>query len=169
MTDYLIPLLIAGIVLYAAVRKVNVFESFLSGAKEGISTAFDLLPTLLCITACIGMFKASGGLDLLVSFLMIPAKWLHFPAEVLPLALLRPISGSGSLVLFESILKEYGADSYIGKVASVLQSSSETTFYTLSVYYAASSAKKTGKTLTASLVGDIVCFLCSAVWVSLIC
>ncbi len=169
MTDYIIPFLIAGIVLYGMIRKVNVFESFLKGAKEGISTAFGLLPTLICITACIGMFKASGGLDVLVSFLLRPAALLDFPAEVLPLALIRPISGSGALVLFESILTEFGPDSKTGKVASVLQGSSETTFYTLSVYYAASSAKKTGKTLAASLVGDVTCFLCSACWVSLIC
>ncbi len=169
MTDYIIPFCIAGIVLYGVFRKVNVFDSFLSGAREGISTAFGLLPTLLCITACIGMFKASGGLDVLVSFFTLPANRLHFPAEVLPLAFLRPISGSGALVLFEDILKTFGPDSQIGKVASVLQGSSETTFYTISVYYAASAAKKTGKTLCASLTGDIVCFLCSALWVSLIC
>lgn len=169
MTNYIIPFLIAAIVLYGALHRTDPFGSFINGAKEGISSAFSLMPTLIGITVCIGMFKASGGLDILVKLLLLPAKILHFPAEVLPLALLRPISGSGALVIFENILKTYGPDSYIGKVASVLQGSSETTFYTITVYYAASSVKKTGCTLGASLMGDIVCFLCSALWVTLVC
>lgn len=169
ITNTIIPFCIAAIVLYGITKKVPVFQSFVAGAKEGVSSAFSLLPTLIGITACIRMFEASGGLDLLVQLLSDPAKLLHFPAEVLPLALLRPISGSGSLVVFENILKTFSPDSYIGKVASVLQGSSETTFYTISVYYAASSVKKTGHTLICSLAGDVSCFLFSALWVTLLC
>lgn len=169
MTNYIIPAFIAAILLYGVFHKINVFDCFISGAKEGISSAFSLLPTLIGVTVCIGMFKASGGLDCLTNLLLLPAQLLHFPSEVLPLALLRPISGSGALVIFENILKNYHPDSYIGKVASVLQGSSETTFYTISVYYAATSVKKTKTTLPCSLIGDITCFLCSAIWVTLFC
>lgn len=169
MTNYIIPACIAAIILYGAIRKVNVFDSFLKGAGEGISSAFSLLPTLIGITACIRMFIASGGLSILTGLLTPLAKMLHYPVPVLPLALLRPISGSGALVVFEQILKNFSPDSYIGKVASVLQGSSETTFYTISVYYAASSVKKTGRTLPCSFAGDIVCLICSSLWVRLLC
>ncbi len=168
MTDYLIPVWIVFILIYGMCKKVNVFSSFLSGAKEGISTAFGLLPTLIAITVCIGMLKASGGLDLIAGLLSFPAKLLSFPKEVLPLALLRPISGSGALVIYENILKSFGPDSEIGQISSVLLGSSETTFYTMTVYYAAVSVKKTKYTLGCSLAGDITCFLCSALWVRLL-
>lgn len=169
MTAYLIPFLLCIIVLYGKYRNIPVFACFLSGAKEGISTAFSLMPTLVGITACIGMAEASGGLDLFVSWLTPLADVLHFPSEVLPLALIRPISGSGSLVLFEKLLTEFHPDSKIGKVASVLQSSSETTFYTISVYYAATSVKKTKATIPCALLGDVACFLFSTLWVTLLC
>ncbi len=168
MTSYIIPFVIVLIILYGVWKKIPVFDSFVSGAKQGVQTAFSLLPTLIGITACIGMFKASGGLDALVRCLTPVVSWLHLPAEVLPLALIRPISGSGALVIFEDLLKDFHPDSYIGKVASVLQGSSETTFYTLTVYYAASSVKKTGKTIPCCLAGDIACFIFSALWVTLL-
>ena len=169
MSQYVIPFCIAGIVLYGYLHKVSVFQSFVLGASEGIQTAFSLLPTLIGITVCIRMFEASGGLELLVKIFSYPAKWISIPPEILPLAFMRPISGSGSLVIFEQILKSFSPDSHIGKVASVLQSSSETTFYTISVYYAATSVKKTGKALACSLCGDLACFIFSAFWVRILC
>ena len=169
MTAYLTPLLLTVILLYGCCKKLPVFSIFLTGAKEGITSAFALMPTLIAVTVCIGMFKASGGLELLVNLLAPIASALGTPFEVLPLALIRPISGSGSLVIFEQLLAEYHPDSYIGKIASVLQSSSETTFYTVSVYYAATAVKKSKATLPCSLIGDISVFLFSTLWVNLLC
>jgi spore maturation protein B len=123
---------------------------------------------LIAITTCIGMIKASGGLELLVSVMAYPAKLLHLPAELLPLALLRPISGSGALVIYEDLLQSFGPDSQIGKIASVLLGSSETTFYTMTVYYASVSIRKTKYTLPCSLLGDLSCFLFSVLWINLL-
>ena len=169
MTAYLIPLMLTVILLYGCYKKIHVFSVFLDGAKEGISSAFSLMPTLIAVTVCIGMFKASGGLELLVGWLSPITAVMGIPSEILPLALLRPVSGSGALVIFEQLLAEYHPDSYIGKVASVLQSSTETTFYTISVYYAATAVKKSKATLPCSLIGDLFCFLFSALWVNLLC
>lgn len=169
MTAYLIPALLCAIVLYGIYRKIPVFTSFLTGAKEGISSAISLLPTLIAITSCIGMFKASGGLEQMVRLLTPLSDLLHIPSEILPLALIRPISGSGSLVILRDLLSEFHPDSKIGKVASVLQSSSETTFYTISVYYAATSVKRTKATIPSSLCGDLACLLFSILWVTLLC
>ena len=165
---YVVPVVIFAIILCGIVKKQNVFDLFLCGAKEGITIALNILPALVGLMMAIEMFKASGALDLIVAALAPVGKALHFPSEVVPLALMRPISGSGSLSVFEGILKKYGADSYIGRVASVLQGSTETTFYTVAIYYGSVGISKTRHTLPAALSADFIGFVMSIVSVRLI-
>lgn len=168
MNDLMIPLVLCGILVYGIYKGVDVFAVFLDGAKEGLGAAVNILPSLVALMTCVGMFKASGALDLLVRLFDPIAKYLLLPGEVVPLAILRPISGSGAMVIFNDILATYGPDSFIGRVASVMEGSSETTFYTIAVYYGAIKVTKTRHTLPASLTADLVGFVMSAVMVRVI-
>lgn len=163
LVDFLIPSVIAGILFYGIYKRVNVFEVFLEGAKEGLQIAAGILPALIALMTCVGMFKASGALDVLTDLLSPLTDLIGAPREVIPLALLRPISGSGSLAVFETILRSYGPDSFIGRVASVMQGSTETTFYTIAVYYSAAGITKTRHTLGCALSADVIGFIMSTV------
>jgi spore maturation protein B len=166
--SYVIPLVIVIIIFTGLLKGENVFDLFMSGAKDGITTAFNILPALVGLMTAIAMFKASGALDLIVNALAPLGKLLHFPSEVVPLALMRPISGSGSLSIFEHIMKTYGADSFIGRVASVMQGSTETTFYTIAIYYGSVNIKKTRHTIPAALSAEFVGFVMSVLAVKLL-
>ena len=168
MTDYIIPAIIVFIVVYALIKGVPVFDVFISGAQEGFGTAASVLPALIGLMTAIGMFKASGALDMLTAAIRPLAQMVHIPPEVVPLAIVRPISGSGALAVFQDILKSYGPDSLIGQVASVMQGSTETTFYTIAVYYGVTKVQRTRHTLASSLVGDVTGFFMSALTVQLI-
>ena len=165
---YVVPVVIFVIVLCGIIKKQNVFDLFMVGAKEGITIALSILPALVGLMMAIEMFKASGALDLIVTTLAPVGRALHFPSEIVPLALMRPISGSGSLSVYEGILKTYGADTYIGRVASVLQGSTETTFYTVAIYYGSVGVTKTRHTLPAALSADFIGFVMSIISVRLI-
>lgn len=167
MTDFIIPAVIVFIIVYALIRGVKVFDVFVAGAKEGFGTAATVLPALIGLMTAIGMFKASGALDMLTAALRPIANLAQVPPEVVPLAIVRPISGSGALAVFQDILKSYGPDSLIGQVASVMQGSTETTFYTIAVYYGVTKVSRTRHTLVSSLTGDLTGFLMSAVTVQL--
>ena len=160
--DWAIPSVIFLILMAGWLRGVNVFDCFLAGAREGISTAFDILPSLVALVLSIGIFRASGALDLLTTAISPAARLLLIPREVVPLALLRPVSGSGALVIFQDLLAQFGPDSMIGRIASVMEGSTETTFYTIAVYYGAASIQKTRHTLPAALFADLTGFLMSA-------
>lgn len=168
MTDYIIPAIIVFIVVYALIKGVPVFDVFISGAKEGFGTATSVLLALIGLMTAIGMFKASGALDMLTAAIRPLAQMVHIPPEVVPLAIVRPISGSGALAVFQDILKSYGPDSLIGQVASVMQGSTETTFYTIAVYYGVTKVQCTRHTLASSLIGDVTGFFMSALTVQLI-
>lgn len=167
ISSLIIPGTIAFILCFGLIKKVNVFDAFLSGAKEGISTSIQIMPALIALMTCVGMFKASGALDILSDFLAPAAGAVSIPKEVIPLALLRPISGSGSLVIFEDILSSHGADSIIGRIASVLQGSTETTFYTIAVYFSAAKVYETRYTLFCALAADLTGFIMSSICVHL--
>lgn len=162
MTAYIIPLVIVFILGYGLFKGVNVFDEFLVGAKEGIGTAVKIIPALIALLTCVGMFKVSGGLDVLTYAISPLTNLFHIPKEVIPLALLRPISGSGALCIYQDILAIHGANSMIGRIASVLMGSTETTFYTIAVYYGACSIKKTGYTVPAALLADFTGFILSS-------
>ena len=167
MTSYIIPIVILLILGYGLWKGVDVFDVFLSGAKEGLRTSVGILPALIALMTCVGMFKASGGLDVLTHALSPVLAALGLPEELLPLALLRPISGSGALVIFEDVLRGFGGDSEVGRMASVMMGSTETTFYTIAVYYGAARIRRTRHTLVCSLSGDLTGFLLSAVAIRL--
>ncbi|MGI5966446.1 MAG: spore maturation protein [Anaerotruncus rubiinfantis] len=163
----MVPLTVAGIIGYAFVKGVPVFETFVEGAKEGLEVAVNILPALVGLITAVGMFKVSGGLDLLTWALEPFGRLLGLPREVLPLALLRPVSGSGALVIFNDLISTYGPDSLIGRVASVMQGSTETTFYTIALYYGAAGIKNTRHTVPAALSADLTGFIMSAFMVRL--
>ena len=166
-TDLIIPVVLSFILLYGVFKKVNVFDTFVEGAKDGIGTAVRILPPLVALMTAVGMFKASGALDILTFSLEPMLKVIGVPPEVVPLALLRPVSGSGAMVFFDDILKNYGPDSFVGKVASVLQGSTETTFYTIAVYYGSVGIKKTRHTVPSAMTADIAGLLLSVLTVRL--
>lgn len=165
---WMVPLAIAGIVGFGLLRGVKVFDLFVEGAKEGLTTAVNILPALVALVVAVGMFKASGGLDLL-SFALEPiGKLLGLSREVIPLSLIRPISGSGAMAIFNDILRSHGPDSLAGRIASVMMGSTETTFYTIAVYYGAAGIKNTRHTIPAALSADISGFFLSALAVKLL-
>lgn len=167
LTDFIIPLIAAGVMVYGVVRKTDVFAEFTAGVKEGLHTVYDIFPALFCLVLTIAVFRASGGMELISGLVSPILSAVGFPAECAPLALLRPFSGSGGIAVFEDILTEYGADSTAGRVASVIIGSSETTFYTLSVYFAATKAKKTRYALPSALCGDIAGMILSMIAVGI--
>jgi len=167
-SNYMIPATLAGILAFGLYKKVDVFSVFLEGAKEGLKTAVNIAPALIALMTCVGMFKVSGALDIVVWVFSPLANLLNLPQEVLPLAILRPISGSGALVIYNDLLSTHGPDSFIGRVASVMEGSSDTTFYTIAVYFGAVKVSKTKYTLSASLAADLVGFVMSAHMVRLI-
>ncbi|HEX2938647.1 MAG TPA: nucleoside recognition domain-containing protein [Ruminiclostridium sp.] len=165
---YVVPAVIFLILFVGIIKKKNIFDLFLDGAKEGITISFNILPALVGLMMAVEMFKASGALNFIVSSFAPIGRALHFPSEIIPLAMMRPISGSGSLTVFESLLKTYGPDSFIGRVASVMQGSTETTFYTVAIYYGSVNVSKTRHTLPAALSADFIGFVMSVLAVRLI-
>jgi spore maturation protein B len=163
--SYIIPCFFGFILIYGILKKVDVFDEFLEGAKEGLTTSVRILPTLIILMTCVGMFKVSGGIDMITHTIQPLTSLLHIPDEIVPLALLRPISGSGALCIYKDILATYGADSIVGRIASVLMGSTETTFYTIAVYFGATQIKKTRHTLACSLTGDLIGFVMSSILV----
>ncbi|MCL2089025.1 MAG: spore maturation protein [Oscillospiraceae bacterium] len=168
VTVYIIPCAICAIVVYGMCKKVDVFNVFIEGAKDGISTSINIMPALIVLLTAVGMFKASGALDIIVNALKPLSDMTGIPKEVFPLALLRPISGSGSLAIYENILTEHGADSFIGRVASVIQGSTETTFYVIAVYFGSLKITKTRFTIPCALASDAAGFILSALAVRLL-
>ena len=151
-----IPVLLVGIPLVGLIRKVKVYDVFVDGAKEGFDVAIKIIPFLVGILVAIGMFRASGAMDLLSAALKPVTDATGFPAELVPLAILRTLTGSGSLAFTTDLIKTHGADSLIGRMAATMYGSSETTFYILAVYFGAVMVKKTRHAVPAALIGDLV-------------
>lgn len=154
-SNWIVPLLILGIPLYAfAVKRVRVYESFIEGAKEGFTIGVRIMPYLVGILVAIGMFRASGAMDWLVWAIRPLVAWAGFPPEALPSSLMRSLSGSAAFAMSSEIFELYGPDSFIGRLVSVIQGSTETTFYIMAVYFGAVAVRKTRYTLAASLITD---------------
>lgn len=151
-----IPLLLVGIPLAGMIRKVKVYDVFIEGAKEGFQVAVRIIPFLVGILVAIGMFRASGAMDLLTTALKPITAATGFPSELIPLAILRTLSGSGSLAFTTELAKRYGPDSLIGRTAATMYGSSETLFYVLAVYFGAIGVKRTRHMIPAALIGDLV-------------
>lgn len=153
---FAIPLLIISFITFGAVKKVKVYEQFIEGAKEGFNIAVRIIPYLVAMLMAIGIFRAGGAMDWLVYVLQPVMNSIGMPAEVLPMALMRPLSGSGSLGIMTEIISVHGADSFMGVLVSTFYGSTETTFYVLAVYFGAVNIKKTRHALPAGLIADIV-------------
>lgn len=159
-----VPLMILTIILFGIYKNVNIYSVFLDGSMDGLKTAVGIIPPILGIFIAINMFRASGGLEIVTSFLRPFTNFLKFPEQMLPFAVLRPISGGGSLAMATDLFKEYGTDSFIGRAVSILMGSTETTFYAITVYFGAVGIKNVRHTLKAALIADVFgMFLC--VWV----
>lgn len=162
-SNIIIPAIIFYIVGYGLVSKVPVYEHFIKGAKEGLKTVVGLMPTLIGLLMAVGVLRSSGFLDFLAGLLEAPAAWIHMPKEVLPLILVKMFSGSAATGLTLDIFKNFGPDSYIGLLASIMMSSTETVFYTMSVYFLAARVTKTRYTLAGALLATFAGIAASVV------
>jgi len=167
VSDFAVPVIFVFVLIYALCRKTDVFAEFTKGVKEGLHTVYDIFPALFTLVLSVGMFRASGGLALISALLSPVTNFLGFPSEVTPLVIMRPFSGSGSVAIFESVLGQTGADSFAGRVASVILGSSETTFYVIAVYFAATKVRRTRHALPAALAGDVTLWVLSGLIVGL--
>ena len=165
--SYVMPAAVCIILVFGLLRGVPVFDTFVVGAKEGIQSSISILPSLVGLIMAVTMLNASGALDLFSAFIAPAANAIGLPKQVMPLAILRPISGSGSLAVLTQIFTSNGPDSFVGRVASVMMGSTETTFYAIAVYYGSIGVKKTRHTIPAALSADFTGYLASALAVSL--
>ena len=163
-----VPVALCLMLGYGLWRGIRVFDIFLEGARDGVSVTVRVLPALVAILVAVKMLRSSGALDLLTGMLAPILGVVGIPSEVIPLAILRPISGSGSLAIVDYLLAQYHPDSTIGRITSVMQGSTETTFYTIAIYFGATRVKNTGRTLPAALSGDLAGFIASAAAVHLL-
>jgi spore maturation protein SpmA len=158
LEHWLIPLLIVALLLVGVAGRVRVYESMVAGAREGLDVVVRIVPYLVAILVAVGMFRASGALDLLIGVLDPVTSAIGFPAAALPMALLRPLSGSGAFAVMAEILETEGPDSFTGMLVSTLQGSTETTFYVLTVYCGAAGIRDVRHCLAACLIGDVAGF-----------
>ncbi len=158
-----IPLLLSFFPLYAALRRVKVYEEFVEGAKDGFKTAIMIIPYLVAILVAIGMFREAGGIEMISNALKPVLSALGFPTELLALCLVRPLSGSGTLGLFSDIVKEFGPDSLLARTAGTIFGSTETTFYVIAVYFGAVAVKRTRHAVPAGLIADAVGIIASVI------
>lgn len=163
MTGYIVPCLLAFVTAFALHRKTDVYDALVHGAENGLTITFHIVPALVALVTGVSMLRASGALDCLTALLSPIMERLGVPPEVTPLMFIRPLSGSGGLAIGAELIAQYGADSTIGRVAAVVLGCSETTFYTVAVYYGAAGITKTRYTLPAAIIADITAFF-GAVW-----
>jgi len=155
VSTWTLPALLLAIPLWAVYKKIPLYDTFIDGAKEGFSVGVKIIPYLVAILVAIGMFRASGAIDMLAVALSPVLNLIGMPADVLPLAIIRPLSGSGALGVMSEIAGKYGGDAYVSKLAAVMVGSSETTFYVLTVYFGSVGITKFRHALAAGLIADV--------------
>lgn len=166
--EIVVPLIIAALCVYGLVKRVNIFKSFVEGVKEGMHTVVFIAPTMIALLLAVGMLKASGLLSWIAEAIRPAAEAVGFPAELVPMGLLRPVSGSGATAILTGIYQDFGADSFLAKCASVVAGSTETTFYAVTMYYSAAGITKIRHTLFSALLADFTAIVLSVVTVSLL-
>ena len=166
ISDCMIPFVILYLVGYGMCKKVDIFDSFIEGAKDGFLTVYKILPTLIGLMIGVGILRQSGFMEWLAGIFAPVVNILHFPGELLPLFIVKMFSSSAATGLLLDIYKEYGADSTLGKMASVMMSSTETIFYTMSVYFMSVKVKKTRYTFAGALLATVAGTIASVVIVS---
>jgi len=168
LSVWAIPFIVIAILLYGTYKKVPTYETFVEGGKEGLKIAVQLIPFLVGMLVAIQVFRASGAVDAIIALVHPILSFFHVPAEILPLALMRPISGTGALAITSDLIATYGPDSFIGRLASTMQGSTDTTLYILTVYFGAVGIKKMGDALKVGLLADLVGIVASIIIVSLV-
>lgn len=163
LSNLAIPFTILLILLYGLIEKNKVFDTFLEGAKEGIEIIIKIFPTLIGLFVAIGALRCSGILDFVIKLIYPIVNFLKIPTEIMPLAILRPISGSASIAIGSDIMTKYGVDSKLGLIASTIMGSTETTLYTIAVYTSSIGVRKTRFVLIAALIGDLVGMIASVI------
>lgn len=167
MTDYIVPILLLAASLLTLRKQENSYDLLLSGAADGLKLLITLVPTLVLLLTAVTMLRASGAMEAISCFLAPMFRFVGIPPETAMLVLIRPISGSAALAVGADLMAEYGVDSTIGRTAAVMLGSTETTFYTISVYFGAAGIKKTRYTLPAALIADFVGFFMASLTVRL--
>ena len=168
LSTLVVPVILCFTACFAMRRRVDVYSALTKGAEEGLTVLLHILPSLIGLLTAVYMFRAPGAMQLLAALLSPALEKLGIPPETAPLLFIRPISGSGALAVGSEIMETYGADSYIGRVAAVMLGSSETTFYTIAIYYGSAGIVKTRYTIPAALCADLVMFWASAFAVRLL-
>lgn len=156
---FVLPALIVGFPLYGLYKKVPVYEEFVTGAKEGFSVAVTIIPYLVAILFAIGMFRASGAMEFVIEGMRPVLSFIGVPSEVLPMMIIRPLTGSGSAAIVLDLIGQFGEDSIIVKIAATMFGSTETTFYVIAVYFGAVNVRKTRHAVPAGLIADGVALL----------
>ncbi|TCS84099.1 spore maturation protein [Tepidibacillus fermentans] len=164
---WIIPGIISLIMVFAIWNRVRVYETFVEGAKDGFSTAIQIMPHLVGMMVAITIFQESGALQFIINLIKPIFDWLHFPTEVFPLAIMKPLSGTGSLAIATDLIARYGPDSYIGRLASTMQGSADTTLFIVTVYFGAVGIKKVGYSIKVGLFADLIGIIASLIVVSL--
>ncbi|WDC85063.1 spore maturation protein [Caloramator sp. mosi_1] len=164
---YFVPAFILFVLVYSIIKGVKVYEVFVDGAKEGFKTVFNIAPYLLTMIFAIDVFRRSGALDLLIKFLAPLNNLLNIPSGVVPMILIKPLSGSGAISVMTDIMKTYGVDSTEGLIAALIMGSSETIFYTISLYFGSVGVKKIRHALIVALIAHILsCIIvCNFIWI----
>lgn len=160
--NLVMPFTVSFIILYGILNKLPVFEIFLKGAKKALSQTAELLPALTALCLTVSMLSSSGALEIPGKFLAPVCSLLGIPEEVLPLCIISPLSGSGSLSVLEEIFRKFSPDSYIGRTSSVIAGASETTFYAVAVYYGSVGITKTRHTIPSALAADITTYIAAS-------
>ena len=165
LSALILPLLLAAVAVYGTGKRVNVYAALTRGAEDGLTVLLHMIPALVGLLTAVSMFRASGAMDLLTGLCVPVLERLGIPPETVPLMLIRPVSGSGALAAASDLMASYGPDSYIGRVAAVMMGSTETTFYTIAVYFGAAGIVRTRHTVPAALAADLTGFLAAALTV----
>ena len=161
ISDGLLLSFVVGIPFYAMIKKIDVFDAFIEGAKQGFETSTGLIPYLIGMLVAVGMLRASGFFELLTQWLAPVLEKLGFPSELLPLALLRPFSGSASTAVMADVIHQHGGDALVSKMAATLMGSTETTFYVIAVYFGSVNIRHTRHAIPAGLLADLTGVLVS--------
>ena len=168
ISSLVVPLLLAGLAAYGAGRRVDVYSALTHGAEEGLTVLLRIVPSLVGLLTAVSMFRSSGAMEWFSDLFAPVLALLGIPEETAPLLLIRPVSGSGALAVATDLLQTYGPDSYIGRVAAVMLGSTETTFYTIAVYFGAAGIVRTRHAVPAALMADLTGFAVSALAVRLL-
>lgn len=166
--NFVIPIVVLIIIIYAFYKKVKIYDSFIAGAKEGLELAISILPYLVAMLFATDIFLKSGILDNFFSLFDPILKLINVPKEILPMAIVRPISGNASFAVMIDLIKNFGPDSYIGRIASTIQGATDTTIYVLSLYFGSIGIKRIRYSLWVGLLTDLACLIASILLVSFV-